>query len=232
MNHEQSRSVSKSDRNSAPAVYKLSYSVASVTLLTDTLFLSECEVERGSGVQQTTYTTALRSRHLRHIYAYILLYMNNVTDIRVITLERVYTNGSSRTSWQDLEITKNTTYIHYLEAIKTRKHKDITTNNSASTYEMRGAHVCTDKEQRREESQERVGFAAALAVLVTGASQSRQHESHHRFFPVDTSLIQIESRKPPYQELCLNVGSRRFHLHSGILKISTLMFLQLSQDNA
>ncbi|GJV98564.1 putative ribonuclease H-like domain-containing protein [Tanacetum coccineum] len=52
------------------------------------------------------------------------------------------------------------------------------------------------------------GFAAALAVLVTGASQSRQHESHHRFFPVDTSLIHIESRKSPTKSL-FDVGSRR-----------------------
>ncbi|GJX43167.1 hypothetical protein Tco_0259843 [Tanacetum coccineum] len=52
------------------------------------------------------------------------------------------------------------------------------------------------------------GFAAALAVLVTGASQSRQHESHHCFFPVDTSLIHIESRKSPTKSL-FDVGSRK-----------------------
>ncbi|GJU08052.1 uncharacterized mitochondrial protein-like protein [Tanacetum coccineum] len=56
-----------------------------------------------------------------------------------------------------------------------------------------------------------LGFAAALAVLVTGASQSRQHESHHRFFPVDTSLIHIESRKSPTKSL-FDVGSRRISI--------------------
>ncbi|GJR00288.1 hypothetical protein Tco_0523272, partial [Tanacetum coccineum] len=55
------------------------------------------------------------------------------------------------------------------------------------------------------------GFAAALAVLVTGASQSRQHESHHRFFPVDTSLIHIESRKSPTKSL-FDVGSSRISI--------------------
>ncbi|GJS27921.1 hypothetical protein Tco_0488541 [Tanacetum coccineum] len=73
-----------------------------------------------------------------------------------------------------------------------------------------------------------IGFAAALAVLVTGASQSRQHESHHRFFPVDTSLIQIESRKSPTKSL-IDVGSRRISIftvntkeyHSDVLAIIT-----------
>ncbi|GKE74139.1 hypothetical protein Tco_1536180, partial [Tanacetum coccineum] len=37
------------------------------------------------------------------------------------------------------------------------------------------------------------GFAAALVILVIGASQSRQH--------VDTSLIHLESRKLPTAEL-------------------------------
>ncbi|GJW40961.1 hypothetical protein Tco_0066806 [Tanacetum coccineum] len=72
------------------------------------------------------------------------------------------------------------------------------------------------------------GFAAALAVLVTGASQSRQHESHHRFFPVDTSLIHIESRKSPTKSL-FDVGSRRISIftvntkeyHSDVLEIIT-----------
>ncbi|GKA63479.1 copia protein [Tanacetum coccineum] len=74
----------------------------------------------------------------------------------------------------------------------------------------------------------RNGFAAALAVLVTGASQSRQHESHHRFFPVDTSLIHIESRKSPTKSL-FDVGSRRISIftvntkeyHSDVLAIIT-----------
>ncbi|GJU34194.1 putative retrotransposon protein [Tanacetum coccineum] len=73
-----------------------------------------------------------------------------------------------------------------------------------------------------------LGFAAALAVLVTGASQSRQHESHHRFFPVDTSLIHIESRKSPTKSL-FDVGSRRISIftvntkeyHSDVLAIIT-----------
>ncbi|GJR28745.1 hypothetical protein Tco_1104977 [Tanacetum coccineum] len=72
------------------------------------------------------------------------------------------------------------------------------------------------------------GFAAALAVLVTGASQSRQHKSHHRFFPVDTSLIHIESRKSPTKSL-IDVGSRRISIftvntkeyHSDVLAIIT-----------
>ncbi|GKA84785.1 retrovirus-related pol polyprotein from transposon TNT 1-94 [Tanacetum coccineum] len=50
------------------------------------------------------------------------------------------------------------------------------------------------------------GFAAALAVLVTGASQSRQH--------VDTSLIHIESRKSPTAEL--------FDVDSGRISIDLL----------
>ncbi|GJZ69015.1 cytochrome P450 [Tanacetum coccineum] len=47
------------------------------------------------------------------------------------------------------------------------------------------------------------GFTAALAVLVTEASQSRQH--------VDTSLIKLESRKSPTTEL--------FDVHSGRISI-------------
>ncbi|GJS79005.1 putative reverse transcriptase domain-containing protein [Tanacetum coccineum] len=67
------------------------------------------------------------------------------------------------------------------------------------------------------------GFAAALAVLVTGASQSRQHESHHRFFPVDTSLIHIESRKSPTKSL-FDVGSSRI----SIFTVNTLVSLGCS----
>ncbi|GJV20488.1 hypothetical protein Tco_1369508 [Tanacetum coccineum] len=71
-------------------------------------------------------------------------------------------------------------------------------------------------------------FAAALAVLVTVASQSRQRQSHHRFFPVDTSLIHIESRKSPTKSL-FDVGSRRISIftvntkeyHSDVLAIIT-----------
>ncbi|GJZ72425.1 hypothetical protein Tco_0636276 [Tanacetum coccineum] len=81
---------------------------------------------------------------------------------------------------------------------------------------------------KKENMKKVEGFAAALAVLVTGASQSRQHESHHRFFPVDTSLIHIESRKPPTKSL-IYVGSRRISIftvntkeyHSDVLAIIT-----------
>ncbi|GJY69733.1 retrovirus-related pol polyprotein from transposon TNT 1-94 [Tanacetum coccineum] len=48
-----------------------------------------------------------------------------------------------------------------------------------------------------------LGFAAALAVLVIGASQSRQH--------VDTSLIHLESRKSPTKSL-FDVSSRRISI--------------------
>ncbi|GKB99713.1 hypothetical protein Tco_0985850 [Tanacetum coccineum] len=47
------------------------------------------------------------------------------------------------------------------------------------------------------------GFAAVLAVLVTGASQSRQH--------VITSSIHIESRKSPTKSL-FDVGSSRISI--------------------
>ncbi|GJU70564.1 putative reverse transcriptase domain-containing protein [Tanacetum coccineum] len=76
-----------------------------------------------------------------------------------------------------------------------------------------------------------------LLVLITGTSQSRQHgksesdsyylsdyavnsfpgtslihiESHHRFFPVDTSLIHIESRKSPTKSL-FDAGSSRISI--------------------
>ncbi|GJR90822.1 hypothetical protein Tco_0214833 [Tanacetum coccineum] len=65
-----------------------------------------------------------------------------------------------------------------------------------------------------------LGFAAALAVLVTGASQSKQHESHHRCFPVDpvdTSLIHLESRKSPTAEL-FDVDSGRVSIHHKDIK--------------
>ncbi|GJT98852.1 hypothetical protein Tco_1094370 [Tanacetum coccineum] len=76
-----------------------------------------------------------------------------------------------------------------------------------------------------------------LLVLITGTSQSRQHgksesdsyylsdyvvnsfpgtslihiESHHRFFPIDTSLIHIESRKSPTKSL-FDAGSSRISI--------------------
>ncbi|GJV14708.1 RNA-directed DNA polymerase, eukaryota, nucleotide-binding alpha-beta plait domain protein [Tanacetum coccineum] len=92
-------------------------------------------------------------------------------------------------------------------------------------YDMEG---CSQDIERIIGLQGGNGFAAALAVLVTGASQSRQHESHHRFFPVDTSLIHIESRKSPTKSL-FDVGSRRISIftvntkeyHSDVLAIIT-----------
>ncbi|GJX21169.1 hypothetical protein Tco_0223846 [Tanacetum coccineum] len=64
------------------------------------------------------------------------------------------------------------------------------------------------------------GFTAVLAILVTRASQSRQH--------IDASLIRIESRKPPTAEL-FDVDSRRISIvtvntkeyHSDVLAIIT-----------
>ncbi|GJR06966.1 retrotransposon protein, putative, ty1-copia subclass [Tanacetum coccineum] len=55
-----------------------------------------------------------------------------------------------------------------------------------------------------------------------------ENESHHRFFPVDTSLIHIESRKSPTKSL-IDVGSRRISIftvntkeyHSDVLAIIT-----------
>ncbi|GKC71329.1 hypothetical protein Tco_1117212, partial [Tanacetum coccineum] len=82
---------------------------------------------------------------------------------------------------------------------------------------------CTN---RREYLQ---GFAAALAVLFTGASQSRQHESHHRFFPVVTSLIQKESHKSPTMSL-FDVDSSRISIF--IVNEITRMFWQNHKDNA
>ncbi|GKA64037.1 hypothetical protein Tco_0763643 [Tanacetum coccineum] len=68
---------------------------------------------------------------------------------------------------------------------------------------------------------EHVGFAAALAVLVAGTSQSKQHgkseldsyylSDYHHFFPVDTSLIHIESHKSPTKSL-YDVGSSRISI--------------------
>ncbi|GJZ05756.1 hypothetical protein Tco_0539549 [Tanacetum coccineum] len=94
------------------------------------------------------------------------------------------------------------------------------------------------------------GFAAVLAVHVTEASQRRQHgksesdslttivieSSIHILdqnrYPVDTSLIHIESRKLPTKSL-FNVGSRRISIvtvntkeyHSDVIS-------ELSKDNA
>ncbi|GJU44598.1 hypothetical protein Tco_1201864 [Tanacetum coccineum] len=72
-----------------------------------------------------------------------------------------------------------------------------------------------------------LGFVAALAVLVTRASQSRQHDKSESdsyyllIYPsihfldqiaVDTSLIHIESHKSPTVEL-FDVDSRRISIH-------------------
>ncbi|GJZ34282.1 putative reverse transcriptase domain-containing protein [Tanacetum coccineum] len=95
-----------------------------------------------------------------------------------------------------------------------------------------------------------LGFAAALAVLVTGASQSRQHgksesdsyylsdESSNSLldqnrYSVDTSLIHKEFRKSPTAELfdvdsgrisIVIVNTKEYHL--------MLMFWKISQDYA
>ncbi|GKB46730.1 hypothetical protein Tco_0897483 [Tanacetum coccineum] len=61
----------------------------------------------------------------------------------------------------------------------------------------------------------------ALAVLITGASQSRQH--------VVTSLIRIESHKSPTMSL-LDVGSSRISIF--IVNDITRMFWQNHKDNA
>ncbi|GKA44353.1 hypothetical protein Tco_0737077 [Tanacetum coccineum] len=103
---------------------------------------------------------------------------------------------------------------------------DITTNGYEHldmNYDSSGIS-CTN---RREYLQ---GFAAALSVLITGASQSRQHatvdpfpgisliliESHHRFFPVVTSLF--------------DVGSSMISIF--IVNDITRMFWQNYKDNA
>ncbi|GKC02432.1 hypothetical protein Tco_0994042 [Tanacetum coccineum] len=75
-----------------------------------------------------------------------------------------------------------------------------------------------------------VGFTAALAILVTGASQSRQH--------VNTSLIHIESHKPPTTEL-FDVNSGRISIvtvntkeyHSDVLAIITRI-MRRTLDNS
>ncbi|GJV29514.1 ribonuclease H-like domain-containing protein [Tanacetum coccineum] len=65
------------------------------------------------------------------------------------------------------------------------------------------------------------GFTAVLAVLVTGASQSRQHESHHHFFPVDTNLIHYRIAQVTYQEHCLMLAQEDYsHLTGEYLSIT------------
>ncbi|GJW33095.1 hypothetical protein Tco_0053127 [Tanacetum coccineum] len=70
-----------------------------------------------------------------------------------------------------------------------------------------------------------------LLVLITGTSQSRQHESHHHFFPVDTSLIHIESRKLPTKSL-FDVGSSRISIFTVNTLSITQMFWKDYKDNA
>ncbi|GJT02419.1 hypothetical protein Tco_0823588 [Tanacetum coccineum] len=105
--------------------------------------------------------------------------------------------------------------------------------------------------------EEVLGFAAALAVLVTGASQSRQHDksesdstiyliesSIHLLnlnrYTVDKSLIHIESRKSPTVEL-FDVDSGRISIftvntkeyHSDVLEnITRIMRRTLAQAGA
>ncbi|GJX89032.1 hypothetical protein Tco_0341046 [Tanacetum coccineum] len=67
---------------------------------------------------------------------------------------------------------------------------------------------------RRETCKYRLGFAAALAILITGASQSRQH--------VDISLIHIESRNLPTAEL--------FDVDSGRISIVTVNTKEYHSD--
>ncbi|GKB20642.1 hypothetical protein Tco_0854565, partial [Tanacetum coccineum] len=54
-------------------------------------------------------------------------------------------------------------------------------------------------------------------------------ESHHRFFPVVTSLIRIESHKSPTMSL-FDVGSSRISIF--IVNDITRMFWQNHKDNA
>ncbi|GJZ33459.1 reverse transcriptase domain-containing protein [Tanacetum coccineum] len=65
------------------------------------------------------------------------------------------------------------------------------------------------------------GFAAVLAILITGTSQSRQH--------VVTSLIRRESHKSPTMSL-FDVGSSRISIF--IVNDITQMFWQNHKDNA
>ncbi|GJW56528.1 hypothetical protein Tco_0103259 [Tanacetum coccineum] len=99
------------------------------------------------------------------------------------------------------------------------------------------------------------GFAAALAVLVTGASQtdntvrvnqivtfflieSSIHILDQNRYPVDTSLIHLESRKSPTAEL-FDVDSGRISIvtvntkdyHSDVLAIITRI-LRRTLDNS
>ncbi|GJT15130.1 hypothetical protein Tco_0873836 [Tanacetum coccineum] len=74
----------------------------------------------------------------------------------------------------------------------------------------------------------RIGFAAVLAVLITEASQSRQHgfaavlavritEASQSRQHVDTSLIHIESRKSPTKSL-FDVGSSRISIFTELIE--------------
>ncbi|GJV32568.1 hypothetical protein Tco_1392968 [Tanacetum coccineum] len=86
-------------------------------------------------------------------------------------------------------------------------------------------------EDKKERRIRRDGFTAALAILVTRASQSRQH--------VDTSLVHIESLKSPTAKL-FDDDSRRISIfsvytkeyHSDVLANTTrIMRKTLLQDS-
>ncbi|GKF63310.1 hypothetical protein Tco_0186758, partial [Tanacetum coccineum] len=71
-----------------------------------------------------------------------------------------------------------------------------------------------------------------LLVLNTGTSQSRQHnmrlfevDSGRNRYPIDTSLIHIESHKSPTAELFEVDSGRIFIRHYGMLKSITLNVL-------
>ncbi|GJX77658.1 hypothetical protein Tco_0324469 [Tanacetum coccineum] len=136
---------------------------------------------------------------------------------------------------QTLDVSAGTLNIHAGTSLNPTKEGLRVCSGLAPPRQMTSDHNSSElgihdhsNELSRSKLVPKVGFAAALAVLVTRASQSRQHESHHRFFPVDTSLIHIESRKSPTKSL-FDVGSRRISIftvntkeyHSDVLAIIT-----------
>ncbi|GJR20036.1 hypothetical protein Tco_0968563 [Tanacetum coccineum] len=64
---------------------------------------------------------------------------------------------------------------------------------------LTGFHSCTSRSRYRSVSKQ-ITRTSLIHI-----------ESHHRFFPVDTSLIHIESRKSPTKSL-FDVGSRRISI--------------------
>ncbi|GJY14721.1 putative reverse transcriptase domain-containing protein [Tanacetum coccineum] len=97
-------------------------------------------------------------------------------------------------------------------------------------YHPGKANVVADALNRKERIKPKRGFAAVLAILVTEASQSRQL--------VETSLIHIESRKPPTVEL-FDVDSGRISIitvntkeyHSDVLVITTRIMRRNLDNN-